>query len=102
MLGTPNLPKDNSNSEKEQGTVTLFCNPRASEVEVEESGVQDHSYLCRKFEASLGYMSLWLKKKKSKYTKHYAGSLCFLLCLIEWKLRHTTKSHNHESVKIYP
>lgn len=47
-------------------------------------------------------MRPWLKKKKSKYTKHYAGSFCFLFCLIEWKLRHTTKSHNHKLVKIHP
>lgn len=39
------------------------CDPNTSEMEAEESGIQDHLQPSAKFEASLGYMRSCLKKE---------------------------------------
>jgi hypothetical protein len=40
------------------------CNPRSPEVEAERSQTQGYPLLHTELEASLGYMRLYLKKKK--------------------------------------
>lgn len=42
-----------------------ICNPSTQQMEARESGVQGHPGLCIDFEASLGYLSICLKKSDS-------------------------------------
>lgn len=51
-----------SSQRSDYATVGRACDPNASEMEAEESGIQDHLQRSAKFEVSIGYMRSGLKK----------------------------------------